>query len=450
MSGKKAVVAGRDPEIIREAQEDLRSIRRAPWFRDGAWSISPHNFLDETKPPPVAREVTLIDITGRVIEQIPGVALTGAEKVALARALSDAGVPQAQMVLGIRSPEMRAHTKAIADQHLPIKIVALTPTKEDLEAAAQTGVHIAEVTTPGRPSLYGSYHGVRMKSEEDLIEWAVTRIRMAKSLGMQVRADINVVAYADISYIRKFVEATAREDPDYYHLADGTAGLGPRACAYLVKLVKQLAPKAHVGLHLHNDFGLGLSDAIAALESGADAFDVSINGLGEKAGQLDIAQITLVLESFYQVKTGIRCDHLYGLSQLVQDLTRTKWPGTFPIVGDYAFASAVENVQKEEIFVDPYIHLPLAPEFVGNQRSFPLGRHTGAFGLLRKADELGFDVDEDHVSPLVKDLEHWFEVHRRPITDLEFARFLEQSGCVRSLATAGGARVPVPAGRLGS
>lgn len=427
---KRATIPKPDPEIAAVALADLAKVRKEPWYRSDSWSLSPLNFLEANAPSgPIPKSVTLVDITGRVVEQMPGIGLTRAEKVELARGLEDAGITQMQPVQFIRTPEMSAHVREIVASGVAIKPVVLTPSKLDLEAAAAAGAPIVEITTNGRPSLHGAYQSMRVTSPDQLLESADERIRFAKSLGMIVRADINGVGFSETTYIQRFAKVAADAGADYIHLADGNAGLGPRASAFLIRLVKEAAPGVPAGLHLHNDFGLALSCALAALEAGAEVFDVTVNGLGEKAGQLDLATFAVVLKAFYGVDSGVRFERLRTLSRLVADLTRVPVPPHQPITGDNAFASAVANVQREELFVDPFIHVPLAPEFVGHTRGFPLGRHSRELGLLVKAEALGFTVYEDQVATLLVDLDRWFETHKRQITDEEIADMLSRHGC---------------------
>jgi len=423
---ERATVPRRDDDLVRLAREDLRTLRKAPWFQEGRWSISPTNFLAETKAPlAVPPRVQLNDITGRVIEQMPGIALTVQEKVHLARALSDAGVPEMQPVQNIHLRRMREHVEGIRDAGLPIRLAVLCSTEDDLQVASASGAHVAEITIQGRPSLYSTYTGRRATSNDELLKRGRHLIAVAKGLRLSARADINDVGYSDIEYVRDFAKMAAEAGADSIYLADSSASLGPRAMGYLVGLVRSVAPGVPIGLHLHNDFNLAATVAISALEAGAEIFDVSVNGVGEKAGQLDLAPFAVSVEAFYQVQTGIRLDRMYELSKLVQDLSRIPIPPVFPVVGDRAFASAVMNVQMGEVYVDPYYLHSINPECVGNRRDLPLGRHTREFGLLRKADELGYALTIDQVPPALEDLDDWFELHKRPITDSEVIRILK-------------------------
>lgn len=411
-------------ELVDRARSYLEEHRQGPWFRQGAWSISHHNFAPYAAPSSeVPREVRLVDLTGRVIEQVPGIALTPVEKVALATELAEAGVKEMHAGLFIVSPTMQAHIRAIKDAQVPIKIVQMVYTVEQVRLAAEAGADIAEVVGQGRAALQGGYLG-RTFNEGEMLELARERIKLAKSLGMEVRAVINGIGETDIDYVPQFASMAAEEGADSMFVADGPAGMGPRASAHVVKTIKGAAPDLPVGMHFHNDFGLALPNALASLEAGASAFDASVHGTGERAGQLDMAQIALVLEAFYQVETGIQFGRLNQLSRVVEDFTRLPVSAIYPIVGPYSFGSAVDFIQKQDMYVDEALHMPIDPDFVGGRRSFPLGRHTGSFGLLLRAERIGVEVPEASLEEAVSALDHWFEVHKREIADDEFRLLL--------------------------
>lgn len=391
--------------------------------------MSSHNFRPETKPDPTPSRVRLVDITGRVIEQLAGIALHADEKVALAGALSDAGIEEMHPTLHVASTVGQRHMQAIAASGCSIRMVALVYSTRDVEIAAANGAAVAEVVTVGRPSLHGSYRSFNSKNEDELIGSATERISLAKKLGLRVRADINLIGYSEDQYIKRFVAAAREAGADEIQIADGSSSLGPRACAYVVGVIRATDPSAPVALHLHNDFGLAVANAIAALEAGAESFDVSINGIGERAGQLDLAQWALVLRVFYEIDPHVRFNALNSLSRLVEDLTRSPVPGTYPIVGEFAFDTAVESVLRHEFGIDDMLHAPIAPEFVGAHRQYPLGRNTGRFGLMLKAHRLGIGVPDALVPTAIERVEQWFESHKRPIDDRELRTLLLGLGC---------------------
>lgn len=413
-------------DALERARRELREMRSEPWHRDGAWSVSAHNFSPEGRPPEVARDITLIDITGRVIEQVPGIALSPEEKFMLIRALDAAGVREVHTGLRIAAPETAQTIEMIRKAGLAIKVIALVYSLDDVRIAADVGADIVEAVTVSRPGLNGVYRQLASVTEADAIGSSLSRLRLAKELGLKTHADMNLISYARIDYVKEFTKAAHDVGADLIQIADGSAGLGPRATHHLVSVIKEIAPDAAVGLHLHNDLGLALSNAMAGLEAGAESFDVSIHGSGERSGQLDLGQFGLVSTILYGCQTGIDFTHLTRMTKLVEDLTRTPLPGTYPIVGGFAYETSVESVIKHEYWLDELVHMPIAASFVGAHRQIRLGRNTGPFGLLLAASRLGRDMSNVEMAQLSAALERWLVLHKRPIDDHEFLGLIDE------------------------
>lgn len=413
---------GVDPELAARAREDLASIRRSPWYEEGRWNVSAHNFTDAGRPlAAIPDDVTLVDLTGRVIEQIDGLALTTEEKVELLRAVADAGIRQIHAALRIHASDTPSVIEMIHAIAPAVEIVTLVYSMEDIERAAAVGCSIVEVNHRSRPSLQ-----LAPGTPQELLERTAKRIRAARKLGLRVRSDLNLVGYVDQDHLRRFASTVAEAGAEYLQLADSASSLGPRALMRLISIAKDAAPSVQIGLHLHNDLGLALANAVAGLEAGAEQFDVSVNGLGERAGQLDLAQFAVVLRVLYGLDVGVQFEKLGALSDLVERLSGMRVPAYFPLVGEFAFSTAVESVLMHEEAVDHLMHMPIAPGFVGATRRAPIGRNTGAFGLRQRLGEIDRTIDDDAVAPALARIDAWLVEHKRPLTGEELLSLVDQ------------------------
>src|SRR5258708_2035212 len=243
--------------------QTLADLRAGPWHRDQAWSISRHNFSDDQlAPSTMPQRVTLPDLTARVLEQMPGITLSVQEKVALAEALAEAGVEEANLALRISDPRAKDELRAIRRRSLPLKLVALLSSIRDIDTAVELGVEVAELTV-ARAS-YGAGPIITAATLPLMVEL----VEHAKSVGLKVRANITMAANTTFSYVESFTKAARSAGADQIQIADSSGGLGPIAVRRLVGHVKSVDPAAAVAVHLHNDFGLAVANAIAALEAG--------------------------------------------------------------------------------------------------------------------------------------------------------------------------------------
>ncbi|MEE9594860.1 MAG: alpha-isopropylmalate synthase regulatory domain-containing protein, partial [Candidatus Hydrothermarchaeales archaeon] len=166
--------------------------------------------------------------------------------------------------------------------------------------------------------------------------------------------------------------------------------------------------KIPIDVHCHNDFGLAVANTLAAVEAGAREMQVSVNGLGERAGNADLEEAVMSLVSIYGVKTNINTQYLYETSRLVERLTGIKMPPNFPIVGENAFSHEsgihTHGVISKSATFEPGV---MTPEMVGHKRRIVPGKHAGAHGIDAMLKDMGFTVSKEQLTDIttrVKDL----------------------------------------------
>lgn len=157
-----------------------------------------------------------------------------------------------------------------------------------------------------------------------------------------------------------------------------------------------------IDVHCHNDFGLAVANTIAAVEGGASQVQVTVNGIGERAGNADLAQTVMVLEAIYGITTGIRTASLVETSRLVARYAGMSIPPTRPIVGENAFAheSGIHShgvIARSDTF-EPGI---MTPEMVGHRRRLKLGKHTGRHAVRQILTEVHLEPTDAQLDEIV-------------------------------------------------
>jgi 2-isopropylmalate synthase len=164
---------------------------------------------------------------------------------------------------------------------------------------------------------------------------------------------------------------------------------------------------AAVDVHTHDDFGLASANALSGYEAGAAQAQVSVNGIGERAGNAAYEEVVMALESLYDVDTGIKTERITELARIVEEKSDIPVPANKPIVGDNAFshesgihaAGVIENADTFEPGV-------MTPEMVGATRELVLGKHTGTHSVRERLEDAGFeptDAEVREVTRMVKD-----------------------------------------------
>jgi isopropylmalate/homocitrate/citramalate synthase len=186
----------------------------------------------------------------------------------------------------------------------------------------------------------------------------------------------------------------------------------------VVAEAKKAAPGLTIGMHTHNDLGLAAANALAGVEAGASQVDVTINGVGARAGNATMAEVVVALESLYGVKTGVNLTKLTGLSRLFEEMARWPTPKDKPLVGDYAFTDA-SDTHSFLMQADPLLFAPVRPEVVGNRRRSHLDLKSGINTLRMRLIEIGLTIPEEGLPELWDRIQNELAVKRRALTDKE-------------------------------
>lgn len=375
--------------------------------------VSPYNQLGQGSGWP--KEVILCDVTMRDGEQTPGVAFSLEEKIELARRLDQIGVPQVQVGLPGRSKAAREEAERICGLPLASQKELMTRGtyegwRDDVLAAIDCGADIIHSYFPMSAYIRGMYAPL---SEPEIIRRAGEVIDFMKEKGARI---INVslldATRAKEEFLLQMVKTAAEAGAHRIRLADTVGTVTPEGIYYLVQKVREVLVSLEsppiIGLHCHNDFGLALANVFAGVKAGATLIDVSVNGLGERAGNPALAEVALGLEVLYGVKTNLRFEQLGALSRFVEKISAIPLPRNKPLVGEYAFADESDAHIAAQL-KEPFAFQGIRPEALGNKRRFILGKHSGENVLRYKLEELGLKVSEGKYPLILDRIREWSE-----------------------------------------
>ena len=354
-------------------------------------------------------EVGLYDTTLRDGEQTVGVVLDPRQKLAIARALSEAGIERIEAGFPRVSEDDFEAVRLIAAAGLEAEVWGFSRAVEaDVKALVELGVEHSVIESP-ISDLKLEALGV---DREAMLERIVYALSFAAREGIHVcffgvdgtRAD---PAYFETVY-KTAVEAGARE----VAVVDTLGIASPEAAAELVGRTREWLD-VPIHWHGHNDFGLATAAAIAAVRAGARWLQGTINGMGERAGNANLGEIALALEALYGVRTGLRLDRLRALSEL----TGVELEAWKPLYGENLFRRESGAVASQ--FHDPPSIEPYSSELVGARRSIVLGKKSGLDSIRIKCEELGLDLPEERQRELLAEVKRLGSEKRGLVTDEE-------------------------------
>lgn len=334
--------------------------------------------------------VRVFDTTMRDGDQTPGVSFTPEQKLRIARQLDRLGVDTIEAGTAVASAgERKAITDAVK-AGLKAEICALArPVKEDVDAALSTGagcVHVFISTS--------DIHLKHMlkKTREQVLDQAVKFVEYVKDHGTKVEFSAMDATRTDFDFLKKIYLATIEAGADRINVPDTVGVITPKA---MHDFIGRLRPfiKVPISVHCHDDLGLAVANTLAAVEAGADQVHVTVNGLGERAGNASLEEVVMALHTLYGIKTNINTKLLVETSDLVQRLTGIPVSPNKAVVGSNAF-SHVSGIHAHGVLEYPGTYEPISPEMVGQHRMLALGKLTGKHSVEKHLQSLGFKPND--------------------------------------------------------
>ena len=239
------------------------------------------------------------------------------------------------------------------------------------------------------------------KSQEEVIQLAVEAAQYIKDHGLKCMFSAMDATRTDPEYLIDVFKAVQEVGCDIINVPDTVGIMVPSA---MYRQIKDIASEITIPIdvHCHNDFGLAVANSLMAVEAGASQVQVTINGIGERAGNADLPQTVMSLKAIYGIKTNIKTEYLVETSKMVENYTGIRLPPNAPVVGQNAFSheSGIHSqgvLEKSDTF-EPGI---MTPEMVGHRRRIVLGKHTGKHAVKQSLESAGIITNDKQLDEIV-------------------------------------------------
>lgn len=355
----------------------------------------------------MSQKVQIFDTTLRDGEQVPGCQLKTEEKVIIARELESLGVDVIEAGFPISSPGDFLSVVEISKAVREAIVCGLTRAKkDDIDVAAEALLHAKR----GRIHTGIGSSDVHIKhkfksTREQVLEQAVWAVKYAKEKGYEVEFYAEDAGRADLAFLARMIEAVIDVGADVVNIPDTTGYCLPnlygKRIKYLVENVSNIH-KAVISVHCHNDLGMATANTIEGILNGARQAEVTINGIGERAGNTSLEEVAMVLKTHKDLGlyTDIKSERIFELSHMVSEMMRMPVQPNKAIVGRNAFAHS-SGIHQDGFLKHAENYEIINPADVGvPSSSIVLTARSGRAALKHRLELLGYRTEGEELNTL--------------------------------------------------
>ncbi len=358
----------------------------------------------------MTEQVYIFDTTLRDGEQSPGASMNTNEKLRLAIQLEKLGVDVIEAGFPAASEGDFEAVSRIAGKLERTEVAALCRAGKDdidkawgaIKNAAKPKIHTFIATS----DIHLKY---KLKMNRDqVVQAAVDAVKYAKSLTENIEFSAEDGSRSDRDFLCKVFGAAIEAGATVINLPDTVGYAIPGEFSDLVRYVLDHTPNMHkavLSVHCHNDLGLATANTLAAINAGARQAEVTINGIGERAGNTSLEEVVMALKTrnnYLPMTTNIATEHIYPTSRLVSMITGIIVQPNKAIVGANAFAHEA-GIHQDGVLKNPMTYEIMEPETIGlNKNKLVLGKHSGRHALRDRIKDLGYDLSDEELNLVFK------------------------------------------------
>lgn len=390
--------------------------------------------------------VRIFDTTLRDGEQSPGATMTSTEKLQIARALARMGVDVIEAGFPAASPDDLEAVRRIAIEvgnpsgenghHVPIIAGLARAVQEDIDKAWEAVRHAA------RPRIHTflATSPIHMKyklrlTPREVVQRVRDMVAYAKSLCDDVEFSPEDAGRSDPEFLYEVLAVAIEAGATTLNIPDTVGYTTPWQFYQLIKGIMENVPGIEnvvVSVHCHNDLGLATANTLAGLMAGARQAEVTINGIGERAGNTALEEVVMALrvrKDLFDLETGIDTTQIVKVSRMVSRITGMAVQPNKAIVGANAFAHEA-GIHQDGMLKHQQTYEIMRPEMVGWPRSrLVLGKHSGRHALRVRLEELGYRLSQEELDDVFQRFKRLAD-RKKTITDADLLALVSEERAI--------------------
>ncbi|MBM7624503.1 homocitrate synthase [Sporohalobacter salinus] len=367
------------------------------------------------------KDVKMVDTTLRDGEQTAGVVFANQEKIRIAKLLDQIGVDQIEAGIPVMGGDEKEAITTIVDADLDASIMAWNrPVISDIKESLDCGVDAVAI------SISTSDIHIKHKLEKDR-DWVLSNmteaVKFAKKNGLYVSVNAEDASRSDRDFLIKFAKEAKEVGADRLRYCDTIGVMEPFEIRDRVKdIIDEVG--IDIEMHTHNDFGLAAANALAGVKGGAKYVGVTVNGLGERAGNAALEEVVMALKHIYEVEMDFSTEDFRQLSEYVARASARELPVWKAIVGTNMFAHE-SGIHTDGVLKNSSTYEVFTPEEVGLERQIVIGKHSGKKAIINKFKEYGIKLTDKEAEDLLPKVRKTAVEFKRSLFDKELMYIYE-------------------------
>ena len=360
-------------------------------------------------------QIKIVDTTLRDGEQTAGVVFSKAEKIQIARMLDEIGVHQIEAGIPVMGGDEAEAIKAITKLGLKASIIGWNRAViSDVEASLRCGVDAVAISI-STSDIHIQYK--LQKTREWVLENMAKATEFAKKEGVYVSVNAEDASRTDMDFLVQFATVAKQAGADRLRYCDTVGIMDPFKMYETIKTLKERVD-IPIEMHTHNDFGMATANTLAGIKAGAEFAGVTVNGLGERAGNAALEEVVMALKYLWNIDLGIKTEKFREICEYVARASARPLPPSKAIVGTNVFAHE-SGIHADGVLKYTRTYEVFNPEDVGLERQIVIGKHSGSHAIIKKFQEYGIEISPEIANELLPRVRALAVDLKRPLFDKE-------------------------------